>query len=162
MLCFKKYFIFKAEQFNAKKGLITVPWSQLVLTPPGEFSEALVALVVVVEHTVERGSTQVHQSVVGRLLLLPTGVAIEQVVDLIRYFWKGKRSTIICQHRQLHMVPQVHKPFLFPGRQMLACCDNPSRHPCQRVPYVSITGANDNVGNVDDSDFHGQSSALLF
>lgn len=39
-----------------------------------------------VEHTVEGGSTQVHQSVVGRLLLLPTGVAIEEVIDLIGYF----------------------------------------------------------------------------
>lgn len=69
-----------------------VPGSQLILTPPGEFPEALVALVVVVEHAAKRRSTQIHQSVVGRLLLLPTGVTVEQVVDLIRYFWKGKHT----------------------------------------------------------------------
>lgn len=65
---------------------LAIPGSKLILTPPGEFSKALVALVVVVEHAVERRRSQVHQSVVGCLLLLPTGVAIKQVVDLVGYF----------------------------------------------------------------------------
>lgn len=39
----------------------------------------------------EGGSTQVHQGVVGRLLLLAAGVTVEEVVDLISYFWK-------CRH----------------------------------------------------------------
>lgn len=66
--------------------MLYIPGSQLILTPPGEFPEALVALVVVVEHTVQRGCTQVHQSVVRCLLLLPAGVAVEEVIDLIGYF----------------------------------------------------------------------------
>lgn len=69
-----------------RKGGEDIPGSELVLTPPGEFSEAFVALVIVVEHAVERRRSQVHQGVVGRLLLLPAGVAVEQVVDLVCYF----------------------------------------------------------------------------
>lgn len=97
VLCKKsKEFGFKKKQtknpaVNANAGSLQIsdqrgkdlPGSQLVLAPPGELSEALVALVVVVEHPVQRGGAQVHQSVVGRLLLLPAGVAVEQVVDLI-------------------------------------------------------------------------------
>lgn len=71
---------------------MTVPGSQLVLAPPGELSEALVALVVVVEHPVQGGGAQVHQSVVGRLLLLPAGVAVEQVVDLIGDLCGGRKQ----------------------------------------------------------------------
>lgn len=66
---------------------VSIPGPQLILAPPSEFSETLVALVVVVEHTVEGGGAQVHQGVVGRLLLLPAGVAIKEVIDLIGYFW---------------------------------------------------------------------------
>lgn len=50
----------------------------------------------------EGGSSQVHQSVVGRLLLLPTGVTVEQVIDLVSYFWNGKnnrRSTTLSNVR---------------------------------------------------------------
>lgn len=71
-----------------RNSQITVPGSQLVLTPPGEFTKALVALVVVVKHTVQCRSAQVHQSVVSCLLLLPTGVAVKQVIYLICNFWK--------------------------------------------------------------------------
>lgn len=72
--------------------MISVPGSKFILTPPGEFSKALIALVVVVEYTVECWSPQVHQSVVGCLLLFPTGVTIEQVIDLISYFWNDKHN----------------------------------------------------------------------
>lgn len=75
-----------------------VPGAQLVLAPPGEFTEAFVALVVVVEHAVEGGSAQVHQGVVGRLLLLAAGVTVEEVVDLISYFWKGRHGDPSVTH----------------------------------------------------------------
>ena len=52
----------------------------------------MVALVVVVEHPVEGGRGLLHQGVVRRLLLLTAGVAVEQVVDLIRYLWRGLDS----------------------------------------------------------------------
>lgn len=42
--------------------------------------------VVVVEHPVQGGGAQVQEGVVGRLLLLPAGVAVEEIVDLVRYF----------------------------------------------------------------------------
>lgn len=45
-------------------------------------------LVVVVKDTVEAGGAQVQQSVVGCLLLLATRVAVEEVVDLVCYFWE--------------------------------------------------------------------------
>lgn len=72
--------------FKENEVKLAIPGSKLILAPPGEFSKALVALVVVVEHAVERWRSQIHQSVVGRLLLLPTGVAVKKVVDLIGYF----------------------------------------------------------------------------
>lgn len=43
-------------------------------------------LVVVVKDSVKGGGAQVQESVVGRLLLLPAGVAIEEIVDLVCYF----------------------------------------------------------------------------
>lgn len=67
-----------------------LPGAQLVLAPPGELAEALVALVVVVENAVQGGGAQVHQRVVGRLLLLAAGVTVEQVVDLVSYFCGDK------------------------------------------------------------------------
>lgn len=75
-----------------------VPGAQLVLTPPGELSEAFVTLVVVVEDAVQRGSSQVHQRVVGRLLLFAAGVAIEQVIDLVSYFWSGEKKKELNSH----------------------------------------------------------------
>lgn len=75
-----------------RRQRLYIPGSKLILTSPGEFPEALVALVVVVEHPVQCGSTQVHQSVVCCLLLLSAGVAVEEVIDLISYFWKDKNN----------------------------------------------------------------------
>lgn len=49
-------------------------------------------LVVVVKDSVQAGGTQVQQSVVGCLLLLAAGVAVEEVVDLVCYFWAEGRS----------------------------------------------------------------------
>lgn len=79
----------KENEFDSREALkrYSIPGPQLVLAPPSEFSETLVALVVVVEHTVEGGGAQVHQGVVGRLLLLPAGVAVKEVIDLIGDFW---------------------------------------------------------------------------
>lgn len=49
-------------------------------------------LVVVVKDSVQAGGTQVQQSVVGCLLLLATGVAIEEIVDLVCYFWAEEQG----------------------------------------------------------------------
>lgn len=46
-------------------------------------------LVVVEEDPVQARRAQVQQSVVGCLLLLAAGVAIEEIVDLVCYFWVG-------------------------------------------------------------------------
>lgn len=43
-------------------------------------------LVIVVEDSMQSGGTQIQKGVVGSLLLLATGVAIEEVVDLVCYF----------------------------------------------------------------------------
>lgn len=51
-------------------------------------------LVVVVEHSVQAGGAQVQQGVVGCLLLLATGVAIEEVVDLVGNFWAGGQGLV--------------------------------------------------------------------
>lgn len=66
-----------------------VPWPQLILTAPDEVSKLLVVGVVVVLDSEEHGSRDLHQCVVGCLLLLPTGVAIVEVVDFVSYLWKG-------------------------------------------------------------------------
>lgn len=42
----------------------------------------------------EHGSGDLHQRVIGRLLLLPTGVAVVEVVDFVSYLWKGSRDRI--------------------------------------------------------------------
>lgn len=67
--------------------LPSLPGPQLILTAPGELPKALVVLVVVVQDSVEAGGAQVQQSVVGCLLLLAARVAVEEVVDLVCYFW---------------------------------------------------------------------------
>lgn len=74
--------------------LPSLPGPQLVFTAPGELPEALVVLVVVVEHSVQAGGAQVQQGVVGCLLLLATGVAIEEVVDLVGNFWAGGQGLV--------------------------------------------------------------------
>lgn len=43
-------------------------------------------LVIVVEDSMKGGGAQVQKGVVGRLLLLPAGVAVEEIVDLVCYF----------------------------------------------------------------------------
>lgn len=67
--------------------LLSLPGPQLIFTAPGELPKALVVLVVVVKDSVEAGGAQVQQSVVGCLLLLAARVAVEEVVDLVCYFW---------------------------------------------------------------------------
>lgn len=72
---------------NAGKG--QVPGPQLILAAPDEVSKLLIVGVVVVLDSEEHGSGDLHQGVIGRLLLLPTGVAVVEVVDFVSYFWKG-------------------------------------------------------------------------
>lgn len=69
-----------------REGKEVKPGPELILTAPGELPKAFIALVVVVEDTVQRGWAQIHQHVVGCLLLLPACVAIEQVVNFVCYF----------------------------------------------------------------------------
>lgn len=64
----------------------TLPGSKLILTPPGELPKALIALVVVVENSMQSRGAQVHQSIIRRLLLLAARVAVKQVVDFIGDF----------------------------------------------------------------------------
>lgn len=45
----------------------------------------------------EGGRAQVHQRVVGRLLLLAAGVPVEEVVDLISYLWKMQARPPVSQ-----------------------------------------------------------------
>ena len=42
----------------------------------------------------ESWGAQIQKRVVGRLLLLPTGIAIEEIVDLVCYFWQGEKRHI--------------------------------------------------------------------
>lgn len=49
-------------------------------------------LVVVVKNTVQAGGAKVQQGVVGCLLLLATGIAIEEVVDLVCNFWAEEQG----------------------------------------------------------------------
>jgi len=51
-------------------------------------------LVIVVEDSMESGGAQIQKRVVGCLLLLPTGIAIEEIVDLVCYFWQGEKRHI--------------------------------------------------------------------
>lgn len=77
---------------DAVKG--QVPGPQLVLTAPDEVSKLLVVGVVVVLDSEEHGSRDLHQRVIGCLLLLPTGVAVVEVVDFVSYLWKGSGDGI--------------------------------------------------------------------
>lgn len=79
---------------NKPTRLPRLPGPQLVFAAPGELPEALVVLVVVVEHSVQAGGAQVQQGVVGCLLLLATGVAVEEVVDLVGNFWAGGQGLV--------------------------------------------------------------------
>lgn len=42
----------------------------------------------------QSGGTQIQKGVVGSLLLLAAGVAIEEIVDLVCYFWEGKKRQV--------------------------------------------------------------------
>ena len=77
---------------DAGKG--QVPGPQLILTAPDEVSKLLIVGVVVVLDSEEHGSGDLHQRVIGRLLLLPTGVAVVEVVDFVSYLWKGSGDRI--------------------------------------------------------------------
>lgn len=71
---------------------MSLPGSQLILTAPGELPKALIVLVVVVKDAVQAGGAKVQQGVVGGLLLLATGIAIEEVVDLVCNFWAEEQG----------------------------------------------------------------------
>lgn len=77
---------------DAGKG--QVPGAQLILTAPDEVAKLLVVGVVVMLDAEEHGSGDLHQRVIGRLLLLPTGVAVVEVVDFVSYLWKGSKDGI--------------------------------------------------------------------
>lgn len=59
------------------------PGAQLILTAPDKVSKLLIVGVVVMLNSVEQRRSDLHQSVVGHLLLFATGVAIVQVVNLV-------------------------------------------------------------------------------
>ena len=75
----------RAEVYRREDEVYWLPGAQFILTPPGEFSKTLIVLVIVVEDSMESGGAQIQECVVGGLLLLPTGVAIEEIVDLVCY-----------------------------------------------------------------------------
>lgn len=90
-------------------------------------------LVVVVENSVQGGGTQIQKGVVSRLLLLPTCVAIEEIVDLVRYFWGG-------QTRQINEMTYLHNVNDYVGRQIcmrvhVCVCVNASVHAYTCVCY---------------------------
>lgn len=62
-----------------------VPGPQLVLAPPDEVAELLVVRIVVVLDSEQHRGRDLHQRVVGSLLLLSTCVPIVQIVDLVGY-----------------------------------------------------------------------------
>lgn len=69
-------------------GKAQLPGPQLILTAPDKVSKLLVVRVVVVLDSEEHGRGDLHQRVVGCLLLLPTGIAIVEVVDFVGYLCK--------------------------------------------------------------------------
>lgn len=82
------------------RGARMVPGPQLVLAAPHEVPELLVVGVVVVLDSEEHGSGDLHQRVIGRLLLLPTGVAVVEVVDLVSYLWKEPRGQDLMKREE--------------------------------------------------------------
>ena len=84
----------RAEVYKRDDEVYWLPGAQFILTPPGEFSETLIVLVIVVEDSMESGGAQIQKRVVGRLLLLPAGIAIEEIVDLVCYFWQWEKRHI--------------------------------------------------------------------
>lgn len=92
-----------------------VPGPQLVLAAPDEVSKLLVVGVVVVLDSEEHGSRDLHQGVVGCLLLLPARVAIVEVVDFVSYLWKGSGHGINDQLKVLTWEEEEQSPWQ--GRQ---------------------------------------------
>lgn len=80
------------QRGQGRCGPRPVPGPQLILAAPDEVPELLVVGVVVVLDSEEHGSRDLHQRVVGCLLLLPAGVAVVEVVDLVSYLWKEPRG----------------------------------------------------------------------
>lgn len=60
-----------------------VPGSELVFTSPHKVSELLVVRVVMMLNAIQQRGRDLHQGVIGRLLLLSTRVAIIQVVNFV-------------------------------------------------------------------------------
>ena len=83
------------QEFAPPHTHMLIPGPQLVLTPPDEVAELLIVRVVVVLDSEQHGGWDLHQHVVGSLLLLATCVPIVQIVDLIRYLWGGGVQTQI-------------------------------------------------------------------
>lgn len=64
------------------------PGAQLVLAAPDKVSKLLVVGVVVMLDSVQQRRRDLHQRVVGHLLLLAAGVAVVQVVHLVCELWE--------------------------------------------------------------------------
>lgn len=75
----------RCDNLDVSKPFRASPGSQLIFAPPDEISKLLVVGVVVVLHPVKQRRGNLHQSVVGRLLLLAAGVAVVQVIHLVCY-----------------------------------------------------------------------------
>lgn len=88
-----------------------VPGPQLVLAAPDEVSKLLVVGVVVVLDSEEHGSRDLHQGVVGCLLLLPARVAVVEVVDFVSYLWKGSGHGINDQLKVLTWEEEEQSPW---------------------------------------------------
>lgn len=88
-----------------------LPGPQLVLTAPDKVSKLLVVGVVVVLHSEEHGSRDLHEGVVGCLLLLPARVAVVEVVDFVSYLWKGSGHEINDQLKVLAWEEEEQRPW---------------------------------------------------
>lgn len=67
--------------------------------------------VVVVLDPEEHGSRDLHQGVVGCLLLLPARVAVVEVVDFVSYLWKGSGHGITDQLKVLAREEEKQSPW---------------------------------------------------
>lgn len=88
-----------------------VPGPQLILTAPDEVPKLLIVGVVVVLDSEEHGSRDLHEGVVGCLLLLPARIAIVEVVDFVSYLWKRSGHGINDQLKVLRWEEEEQSPW---------------------------------------------------
>lgn len=69
-----------------------IPGPQFIFTPPDKVAELLIVRIVVVLDSEQHRGWDLHQCVVGSLLLFSTCVPIVQIVDLVSYLWRGRRA----------------------------------------------------------------------